>query len=675
MTAVSVSDTAATRRIGEILLAHGAVSEEALAEAAAEQERTAQPLGQILVQRGAITRLELASALAEQWSDPRTSISLVPLPAPGRPPAPQPHDDAQYAARLQDAVADLARRVQSSQPLEAIDERVTNVSQRIEATLARTHHIEAAVATLAESLEGVTGGVEEAIVELRAGTASLAADLARIETLVDETALDDLRGALSELEGRPTRDPEVEVRLDRLEALATDDTMRTELEGQAAMLADMRATLTELEACPAGSLEADARLARIETQLAKRAASAAGTAAVEALTVRVEAADELQEGLVTSIEALGVRVDEIAGSDERDTVVATRLDGLEARVEAEAEAVANLHEAVSARIDSVIDGRLEGLNVALDVIRGDVTAFANLTPTDPLLADQVESLVERVQQLTVPPTPDLEVAQQIEELAARVERLTAGRADHDSLVAKLEAIETRRVSDLDTIDVLARALDRIRHDLTSAPASPPSDPSAIDEAVARLDERLRALGGIETRVEELAKTIEAAVPVGFVQAPDEFSHDTNLRIDALARTLDERLAAISAPASPATEQPAGIEDELERVRMAVERVGLHLGEHDRALAELMGSHEISDRLDELASRIDEVAAAGTGGGPSIGSGLLAGDMPNDLRAFMQRVDETELASQNDREKLISRLKRMASSIEGRLQRLEIDEPD
>ena len=179
------------RRIGDIVLELGFASEEDVAKATIEHEKTGQPLGQILVDLGTITRLELASALAEQWSDQSASIKLLPIPPPASPPriAPEPHhDDDQYAARLQDAVAELAVRVGAgaSQPTEEFDDRVTDLAERVEATVARTQRIEATLATLAESFEGVTGGVEEAFGALQSGMAGLALDLARIDTTVAE---------------------------------------------------------------------------------------------------------------------------------------------------------------------------------------------------------------------------------------------------------------------------------------------------------------------------------------------------------------------------------------------------------------------------------------------------------------------------------------------------------
>ena len=176
------------RRIGEIVIELGFASEADLAKANIEQEKTGQPLGQVLVDLGLITRLELASALAEQWSDQSASIKLLPIPPPAPRRPPESHDDDQYAARLQDAVAELAQRVGAgaAAPSDELDVRVTDLAERIEATVARTQRIEATLATLAESFEGVTGGVEEAFGELQSGMAGLALDLARIDTTVAE---------------------------------------------------------------------------------------------------------------------------------------------------------------------------------------------------------------------------------------------------------------------------------------------------------------------------------------------------------------------------------------------------------------------------------------------------------------------------------------------------------
>ena len=86
-------------------------------------------------------------------------------------------------------------------------------------------------------------------------------------------------------------------------------------------------------------------------------------------------------------------------------------------------------------------------------------------------------------------------------------------------------------------------------------------------------------------------------------------------------------------------------------------------------------------LDELAARVDEIA----GGSPATGRqgtpgtrreiGTFSAAEPNtgEVKALMRRVEDAEVASQADRDKLMNRLERMASSIDWRLQRLEAAE--
>ena len=156
-------------RIGDILLELGFASEEALAKAAIEQEKTGQPLGQILVDTG---RSRASSSRARSPSSGPTRARrsrcfrcLLRRRARARP---QPHDEDQYAARLQDAVAELAQRVGASQAGERTSRAGSPISpQRVEATVARAQRIEATLAALAESLQGVTGGAEEALNSLQ----------------------------------------------------------------------------------------------------------------------------------------------------------------------------------------------------------------------------------------------------------------------------------------------------------------------------------------------------------------------------------------------------------------------------------------------------------------------------------------------------------------------------
>ena len=489
---VPVTDNAARRTIGDILLAHGFVSEESLAEAVAEQERSAQPLGQILVARGVITRLELASALAEQWSDPSASITSLSRSTPVGAPAGQPHDDAQYAARLQDAVADLARRVQANQPLEGIDERIAELSQRIEATLARTQRIEATVATLAESLEGVTEGVEEAFGAVQAGTVELTGELtrideavadlaarpvepqatdpavwerldelrgtvgelaerpvaddaargridelaARLEAVAEATDLDELRSALRELEARPSADPELAARLDLVETVAAGSVGREEVEAQATILADLLATLTALESEPRGNEEIDARLGRIETSLS----AVASAVDVEALAARVDETASAQSGLGASLESLSDRIEELAVLQALQADAATRLDGLEERLAAEAASIVGLRDTLTASSERADDGR-RALALAVEGLQEQIGQLTEAADHSQSLGLTVEGLQEQLTVLKQTPSSDPHVLERIEALAEQVGQLTEAADHSQSLGLTVEGLQ------------------------------------------------------------------------------------------------------------------------------------------------------------------------------------------------------------------------------------------
>lgn len=754
MSAIPLSETAAKRRIGDILLDHGFVTAEELADAALEQERTQQPLGQILVGRGSITRLELASALAEQWSDPAASITSMTRPSPALAPAPSAQDEAQYAARLQEAVADLARKVQSNGPLEGIDERVDELSRRIESTLARTQHIEAAVATLAESLDGVTTGVEEAFHALQTGTAGLVTDLARLEQAVGEiaarelpqadgdslAALEELRANVSELTERTAgtmelkeqvdrlagaldglADPQRSVedvservehiageleslrtsaaldeiqttlrdlesrsssfvglaeRLDRIEAQPGDEGLRGDLEEQVRLLQDLRTVVGEVRDRPAGTPDVGDHLDRIEARLQDAAGSSTA--------------------LETRIDGLADRLSERTDTDPRVDDALAHLAVLESRLEGNVSAVEHVKEAIARHdadaVADAVDGRLDEHAQALEAVRGEIAAVAATARPDEGSAARLDSLAARVDELAEESnerqalvtkveelearlrdgvvTPDsltrsiewamserdtpvvdervtdltVEVAElraeiasharrgdrpgepdRLAEIEARIATLSDQPSEDERLIARLDELERARVGDLDTVNVLAVAIDRIRHDLTAAEQSADGEPSEMLEAVAAMAQRIAAL---------------ESAPV-----------------------------AAPAPAREGSE----LVSELERFGLVLERVGLHLGEHDRALADLAPSRGIQERLQELAALVQGLAEAQQNAPtPDRGATL---PVTGDVGALLQRVEQAETLSQNDSEKLMNRLERMASSIDWRLQRLESDKTD
>jgi hypothetical protein len=702
VSALPATETGAKRRIGEILLAHGFVTPEQIAEATAEQERTQQPLGQILVGRGAITRLELASALAEQWSDPAASItSSASRPEAPAPPAPSAQDEALYAARLQEAVADLARKVQSDKPLEGIDERVEELSRRIEATLARTQHIEAAVATLAESLEGVTTGVEEAFYALQSGTAELAEDLVRIDRTIAELAareqpqadgraladIEELRATVAALSaGSGSADSELGSRIEmlgeRLERLESDSTERdvlADLESQAHSLDSLRSIVDELRERPTGAPEVDERLASIESRLAAAVEGQAElTGQVGALAERVSdrtqedprvdavleqlhgldtrldaaltgvvgleaqiaaaqddgAVDERLDNFAQTLEGLRGEIAHLAQVSERPDDVGERLDELGARIESVSREAADSRD-VAARLAALEERLGEGFVTPDALTRSIEWAFSERTGSE--TDERVEALTGQIDELRsdlaslreAGERREAEVAR-LEEIEARVQALDTEQPDGVALAERLDALERARVGDLDTVDVLARAMDRIRHDLTEAPRDEGQGAEAV-EAMAHLEQRVAAL--------EVASEDERSVQPAL--GPEE----------------------------------SELISELEGVRLVLERIGLHLGEHDRAIADLSPSRGVHDRLEELTSLVQSLAASGPNAPVVLEPSPAPAPFPTNADELLRRVEQAEAASQSDNEKLLSRLERMASSIDWRLQRLETDEAD
>ena len=786
MSALPATETGAKRRIGDILLAHGFVTPEQIADATAEQERTQQPLGQILVGRGALTRLELASALAEQWSDPAASITpsaTRPAP-PATPPAavPSAQDEALYAARLQEAVADLARKVHSNKPLEDIDDRLEELSRRIEATLARTQHIEAAVATLAESLEGVTTGVEEAFHASQSGSAVLAEDLARIDRAIGELAareapsadgralaeIDELRSTIASLSaGDGSIAPELlgrveklAERLERIESNPVEGHLRADLENQVRTLDDLRSIVDELRERPTGTPDLDERLgwieSRLETAVGGQAELAEQVGALAdrvsdrptsdvrvdgvleqlaALDTRLDATlsevadlrthlatqddgtvDERLDGLAQALEVLrgeiadvaavparpddaghleelGARIETISreAAESRDAAARiaaleerlrdgfvtpdARVDGvleqlaaLDTRLDATLSEVADLRTHLATQDDGTVDERLDGLAQALEVLRGEIADVAAV-PARPDDAGHLEELGARIETISreaaesrdaaariaaleerlrdgfVTPDaltssiewalsdrPALENDGRVEALTAQIDALRAElvslheagerrnaevaslaeiearvlaldseQTDGTALVERLDALEQARDGDLDTLDVLARAMDRVRRDLTEAPR----DESQGAEAIEEMAQRIAAL--------EVAREEERAVRPASV--PD---------------------------ASP-------LVSELENVRLVLERIGLHLGEHDKAIADLSPSRGVHERLEEVAALVRDLAASRHDAPPMKEPSPVATPSTTNPEELLRRVEEAEAASQNEQQ--------------------------
>ena|SRR5919202_1437659 len=133
-------DTAASRRrLGDIFVDRGLITQEQLDDALAEQRENGGKLGEILVEKGYTSRVELAGVISEQW----TSIGLT---TSGR--------KAQEAAARAGAAtgasvveAALRERLEAmTAELAARDDRIARQTATIDALLARINELEATLA-------------------------------------------------------------------------------------------------------------------------------------------------------------------------------------------------------------------------------------------------------------------------------------------------------------------------------------------------------------------------------------------------------------------------------------------------------------------------------------------------------------------------------------------------
>lgn len=124
-------ESAARRRLGDIFVERGLISQNQLQEALEQQRETGGKLGEILVDLGFITRICLAGVISEQWDELRVSQT-------GRKTA---ETEARRAAGAGSSVVEVALR----ERLEALttelaerDRRIAQQDATIAALLART---------------------------------------------------------------------------------------------------------------------------------------------------------------------------------------------------------------------------------------------------------------------------------------------------------------------------------------------------------------------------------------------------------------------------------------------------------------------------------------------------------------------------------------------------------
>jgi len=100
----------AVRKLGELLIAEGAITAEQLTAAIAEQERTGERIGDILLARRDVSRLNLANAITEQHTSGRRSIPR---------PSADPGTEHELAIRLAGVDTLLAQLVRTTGELDS----------------------------------------------------------------------------------------------------------------------------------------------------------------------------------------------------------------------------------------------------------------------------------------------------------------------------------------------------------------------------------------------------------------------------------------------------------------------------------------------------------------------------------------------------------------------------
>jgi chaperonin cofactor prefoldin len=641
---------------------------------------------------------------------------------------PLEHAIADLARRLttwEPVLAELERRSDSAVDTDELESQLGEFAETIETALRRADASAEALADFGARLDELQLAIRHARDDASTASASAASELARLASAVESVKQDaaasepavsraeisDLRSWLTELASRPAGSPELQARLDdlasRVDEVASRPVADRELAERVERLSQLVAVITQ-----------DSRLETLQSQVAYLASRPTEN---PELTERL---DDLSRRIDALVADAGARVDGDVSDELRAALeeLATRppVDAaLAARVEELAQRLAELpahttgyDESHVAELTSgmeMLAGRLSELERGGDIraLTREIEELKRRPVVEAGLGDRVWRLAERIDELadatTIAATDGSHEAE-IRDLRATVDGLASRPAGDPD---RLDWMATR-------VDDVARQIDDLSRSLSALASTPPpaASPELIAGIEARLDDLARQVADlpvqstepldadavsaeIESRLmdhldEQLATRPAGPDPATEVLAA-ELSRNAELwyagraALEARLEGLEARIAARPAPVAAATGGDAELvphvfEQEVERVLMAVERLGLHLSEHDRALAELM-SRRGSSKVEELAARVDEletygvatgavVAGTGADGAPAPVSLADTRDLRGELRSLTRQVTELEDSSKADREKFLTQLERMASSIDWRIRRIE-----
>ena len=456
-------------------------------------------------------------------------------------------------------------------------------------------------------------------------------------------------------------------------------------------LAGLRAAIEESVAPPRVDDDLDSRLSDLASRVAGLAGQVESIAALSTSGDDGVAVEELRGALeelgrrragdeetAVRVEALAAAVEDLAARPPEGPELSLRLDELSEAVAALAggPALAELAERVE-----ILAADTDKGDLAIAEIGSRLDELAARPAVDPGLEARLAELGGAVAALQADDSA-ARLHREVETIRARLE---SGDDSPSGLRAAIDEIAARPPGDPELAAGLAALSERIEEVASTSAAAPESE--QLGAALTSLQAELAgAVTDISGRLQALESAPAPAPPeTGWAEAAAALAS----RLDSLGARVDAGAAGAAAGEAagddrphgqPAAPEPGGeTEQELERLRMAIERMSLHLGEQERAIAEVIRSRGVSQRLDELEARIEDVAAGA--GGAAAGNAAGADGSPSpatgnvEVRALVRRLDSAEAALEAERDKLLTKLERIASSLDWRMRRLEAgDDP-
>ncbi len=607
--------------------------------------------------------------------------------------AARPPGDPELADRLAElgrSVEALAVLAEASSGADGLQEALAGLAERIDAATdaaARAHDdlatLAATVAELApshlriEELSDAGARVEQQVVELQGSleaVTSTAAELDAIGATAARTAGDlvALRSAVDDLSSLPARVDELAVRSSQTDELTES-------------LRAVRDELAEVASRPPGEPGLAERLDELGASVASLARSVESVDMVAQTVADVAGRVAAVEGLAVDLTTLREALAELAGRPDASEELLQRVSSLADRVEAlSADALGPAAEAavagVAARVEELaarqVDeaGQADLLRARVDELRAEVGVLRERRDVDPAVAAGAGAVEAALAELRIR-LDGTAPASTVASLLVAVEELQATVAPLHALDGRVGAVERRLDEAEARAEAAARAtegaLGAVRQELDAAADRTTSQLEAVLERLDRLESALPGQdpsdGDLRAEVASLGGALEAVrstldaelqrLEHAWADEREALAERAAAAVASVVPASDAGGAAPVAAQAPAAPELTRLARELERLSDRVMEQERSLVEHfarrERALVERLGAGtDVGQRLAELTRRIEELRARVDRGAAGGGAG----------------VSEEEIAAL--KESFVSRLERLASSIDWRFQRLE-----